>query len=325
MTVAALKDRIRAKGAADRLADCIEKKDLIECLVQLTPLSPMPLSPQPVLHQSTVMSEGVVLPANAAGSGNGGGNGGSNTSSGSSSVAHDALSAPNSRSGSRHNSRPSSPDLMHNLHSLNSQLGSSTTAARDAKDPFADLFAPTSGAQQPVSHSSTSPPSNGHMLPRTAQPGSMSHATSHHLHDVPSPTANHFSHVLVHDQLSPTRHPTQPNHSAHPAHPTISTQRPQSIPVSVRTSSNRNTSHPLSVVPPQPYSSTTVGSVSRGGSPLPPHPFSASSSILPSDPFAHLDAQQLTADRALPTNWHDYFSDQADKHASNHSASARPA
>ena len=42
LSVAQLKDRIRAKGAQHRLADCLEKKDLIDCLIGLTPLSTSP-------------------------------------------------------------------------------------------------------------------------------------------------------------------------------------------------------------------------------------------------------------------------------------------
>ena len=278
LTVAQLKERIRAKGGASRLADCIEKKDLVECLIQLTPLSPLPHSPNPAMQPSAGMSEGLQVPGN-------------------NSLSNDPPSAPSSRSNSRHsNRRPSSPDALVN------SPPSSQTAAREGKDkdPFADLFTPTNANLR----SAHTQPNNGHSsVAGSGHSSSSPYLSSRSFHDTPSPLSatsphlspNHFSPTALADPLSPTR-------------PAV--QRPASNPASVRSSTNRPTSHPL-VGPNQllgRVSSPLLNALNAFTAPA------ASSSILPTDPFAHLDARQHSGQHALD-NWHDYFSDQADKHA----------
>ena len=256
MTVAQLKDRIRAAGGASRLRDCVEKSDLVECLLQLSPPSPLPPSPNP----SAAVSERLHL-------------------------ASDQLSIHHTPS--THSSRLSSLDQhleQSRLH--NTQLAApldsrATGATKHNHDLFADLFPPATSEDDTV-----------------ATAGSRQSSFSSHLpHDTHSPVPS-ASPRLAPTHVTPIRLPEPPS----PNRPAVSTsQRSASNPTSARSSSIRYPPHAASA--PTKPASPSLNSLS-----LPP------SSILPTDPFAHLDARQLNLSHSLD-HWHDYFSDQADKQA----------
>ena len=275
MTVAQLKERIRAKGGASRLVDCIEKRDLIDCLIQLSPLlSPLPQSPNPLAHPSVPLRDGLQVPSTRV-------------------YMNEPPSAPNSRSTSRQSSRPSSPDPL-----VHSQQPLSRDRERDS-DPFAGLFpSAASGNNTNSLRSSHSPPRSAHSPLAAAGRSVSSSQSSHSQHDTPSPLSatspqfspHQFSPVQMADPASPNRH---------------SAQRPASNSTSARSSSIRYTSH-AATVPAKGFGSpplTALHSMSAA---------TAASTILPTDPFSRI---QLRSGPHSLDNWQDYFSDQADKQA----------
>ena len=260
LSVSQLKDRIRAKGAGHRLQDCLEKKDLIDCLLALTPVSTLPSSPpsQPPQEQQQ-QQQGT---------------------------------PPGSTPSSRHGTRPSSPDIIltKDLPELFTQLGGKGGGGgggKEAKDPFADLFTQTrkqnGAAAGHGGHGGSGGSGAGYQHSISDTPSPIS-ATSPH-HTSPQHTSP--------DPLSPTRPPSA---LRLPSMPVRNVNRHNSQPLIP-------TSPPVSTSPP-PALSPMSGSHHSSGS--------GSGNILPDDPFAHIDAVQLSSPLS---DWKDIFSSEHEKEA----------
>ena len=259
MTVAQLKERIRARGGASRLADCIEKKDLVDFLMELSPLSPLPASPNSATLPSAAVNDGLRVPSGK--------------------VTNDPPSAPNSRSNSRHNSRPSTPDPHNNTTtSFNTQYASQAPAreVRGSSDPFADLF-PLASSNTTNGLSAHSPVDGAHS-PGAARGVLLSPTSTHSYRDVPSPVSatspslspNPFPALSV-DPLSPHRH---------------TASRPSSNPTSARSSANRYSPKAANVSPKLPSLPLTALS-------------SMTSNKVSSNPFVHLESGQHSERHSL--------------------------